>query len=116
MRHLKRKVTLDRKKGPRTALLKGLAMDLVLYEKIRTTEAKAHAIRPIVEKMITVGKKNNLAARRKLLAFFPIENPVKKIFEVLAPRYKDRAGGYTRTIKLGARVGDGANIVQIELV
>ena len=116
MRHLKRKVTLDRKKAPRTALLKSLVMNLILYEKIQTTEAKAHALRPIAEKMITLGKKGTLAGRRQMIAFFPIENPVKKIMEVLAPRYKERAGGYTRTIKLGERVGDGATVVQIELV
>lgn len=116
MRHLKRKVTLDRKKAPRAALLKGLVMNLILYEKIQTTKAKAHALRPIAEKMITLGKKKTLAGRRQMIAFFPIENPVKKIMEVLAPRYKDRAGGYTRIIKLGERAGDGASVVQIELV
>lgn len=116
MRHLKKKVTLDRKKAPRRALLKNLAMNVILYEKIQTTEAKARAVRPLVERMITLGKKNTLSARRQLLAFFPIENPVKKIIEVLSPRYKERAGGYTRIVKLGERAGDGAHVVQIELV
>jgi len=116
MRHQKKKVTLDRKRAPRVAMLKNLIMNVILYEKIQTTQAKAKAIRPLVEKMITLGKKNTLAARRQLLAFFPIENPVKKIMEDLNKRYASRPGGYTRIIKMGQRQGDGAEVVQIELV
>lgn len=116
MRHYKKKITLDRKKGPREALLKNLAASVILYEKIKTTLAKAKAVQPLVEKMITVGKKQNLAARRHLLSFFPTENPVKKIMEDLSPRYANRSGGYTRIIKLGTRQGDGATVAQIELV
>lgn len=116
MRHQKRKVTLDRKKGPRAALLKNLAASVILYEKVKTTEAKAKAVRPLVEKMITLGKRGTLAARRQLLSFFPTENPVRKIMDELSVRYSSRKSGYTRAIKLGSRRGDGANIVIIELV
>ncbi|MEK7508355.1 MAG: 50S ribosomal protein L17 [Patescibacteria group bacterium] len=116
MRHRKKKVTLDRATAPRRALLRCLTASVILYEKIQTTEAKARAVRPLVEKMITLGKKPTLTTRRQLLAFFHTENPVKKVIEDLGKRYADRRGGYTRTIKMGERQGDGASIVQIELV
>lgn len=116
MRHQKKKVTLDRKKAPRVALLKNLAASVVLYEKVKTTRAKAKAVQPLVEKMITIGKDNTLAARRELLSFFHTENPVKKIMEDLGKRYAGRKGGYTRIIKLGNRAGDAAEMVSIELV
>lgn len=116
MRHHIKGPILDRKKAPREALLRGLAESVILYEKIKTTEAKAKAVRPLVEKMITVGKTNNLASRRKLKSFFYTENAIKKILEVLGPRFKERKGGYTRIIKIGQRKGDGARIAQIELV
>jgi large subunit ribosomal protein L17 len=88
----------------------------VLYEKVKTTEAKAKAVRPLVEKAITAGKTPTLASRRKLLSFFYTDHPVKKIFDVLGPRYATRPGGYTRITKLGHRKNDGAEMVQIELV
>jgi len=116
MRHRKKKVTLDRKVGPRTALLKNLAMQVILYEAVKTSDAKARAVAPIVERAITRGKLGTLAARRLLLSQFSTEHPVKKIFEVLAPRYKDRVGGYTRILKIGRRQGDAGEIVMIELV
>jgi large subunit ribosomal protein L17 len=116
MRHRNKTKTLGRKKESREAMLRNLAASLVLYEKVKTTKPKARAVKPLVEKMITLGKKNTLAARRQALSFFHIENPVKKIFEELGPRYKDRPGGYTRITKLGYREGDAAEIVQIELV
>lgn len=116
MRHQKKKITLDRKKGPRVALLKNLATQVVLYEKVKTTLAKAKAVQPLVEKMINLGKKKTLHARRQLYAFFPIENPVKKIAEDLSVRYAERPGGFTRLVKLGSRQGDGAQMAQIELV
>ena len=116
MRHLKKKVTLDRKSGPRKALLKSLATSLILYEKIRTTAAKAKAVRPSVEKMITLAKNPTVQVRRELLRKLYVEKAVKKILEVLGPKYQSRKGGYTRTIKIGPREGDGANIVQIEFV
>jgi len=116
MRHRSKKVTLDRKSGPRKALLSGLVCQVILYEKIKTTEAKAKAIKPMVERVITRGKTDTLANRRILLSRLPIKKAVKKVFEVLGPKYKERAGGYLRLIKIGPRKGDGAKMVQIELV
>lgn len=116
MRHRSNVKKLDRKKDPRKALLRSLATNLILYEKIKTTEAKAKTVKPIVEKLITKGKKNDLAARRHLLKYLYVENAVKKVLEVLSPRYKSRKGGYLRITKLGPRKGDGAEIVQIEFV
>lgn len=116
MRHRKKGKVLDRKVGPRTALLRGLAVSLILYEKMQTTKAKAKAVKPIVERLITRGKENTLAARRYLLKYLYKEAAVKKVLEELGPRYKDRKGGYTRIINVGRRQGDGAEVVQIELV
>ncbi|MDD4995504.1 MAG: 50S ribosomal protein L17 [Patescibacteria group bacterium] len=116
MRHRVKNKTLDRKKAPREALLRNLVSSLILYEKVKTTKAKARVIKPLVDKMITLGKHGTLASRRQAHKFFYIENPVKKIFEDLAVRYKDRNGGYTRMTKLGFRKGDSAEIVQIELI
>jgi large subunit ribosomal protein L17 len=116
MRHRKKTTILGRKKGPKKALLRSLATDLVLYEKIKTTEAKAKAIKPVIEKLITKGKVGDLNAKRQLLKYLYLENAVKKVLEELGPRYKTRKGGYTRIIKLGTRQGDAAKIVQIEFV
>ncbi len=116
MRHRKNKVTLDRKSGPRKALLKVAATQLFTHEKIVTTEAKAKALRSYAERLITRGKKNDLAARRALLRVISSENIVKKILEDISPRYMTRPGGYTRIVKLPARVGDGARRARIELV
>lgn len=85
-------------------------------EKVKTTQAKAKAVRPIVEKLITSGKKGGILARRKVALTVYGANSVKKVVEELAPRYKDRKGGYTRITNLGPRQGDGAEMVQIELV
>jgi large subunit ribosomal protein L17 len=90
--------------------------DLVKYEKIVTTEAKAKEIRGLAEKMITLGKEGSLASRRRALAFVTDKKLVEKIFSELAPRYAERAGGYTRIVKLGRRVGDGARLAQIQMV
>jgi len=117
MRHRDSGKILDRKIGPRRALLRGLARSLVLAEKIETTEAKARVLRPIVEKQITVGKKGTLAARRQLLAFFGDERAANKVLNDLAVKYKERKGGYTRIIKLALRrVGDNAEKAIIEFV
>lgn len=116
MRHRKKGKVLDRKVGPRKALLRNLAVSLFLYEKIQTTKAKAKTLRPIAEKLITKGKANTLAERRNLLKYLYKESAVKKLMEDIGPRYKDRKGGYTRILKLGRRAGDAAEIVQIELV
>jgi|SRR3972149_8199413 len=116
MRHRKKKVTLDRPKAARQAMLSNLAASVLLHEKVQTTEAKAKAVRPIVERLITKGKNNDLHTRRQLIKALPTINAGKKILEVLGPKYKNRAGGYTRIVKIGPRQGDGAMMVQIELV
>jgi large subunit ribosomal protein L17 len=116
MRHRKKKVILDRKRGARDALLRGLATSVILYESVNTTFAKAKAVRPVVEKLITTGRKKTLDSRRKLMKVLTVETAVNKILEELGPRYASRPGGYTRIIKLGRRKGDGAEIAQIQLV
>lgn len=116
MRHQKKGKILDRKKAPRKALLRSLATNLVLYEKINTTEAKAKAVKPLVEKMVTKGKKGDLFARRQLMRDLYVDSAVVKMLEEIAPRYKERNGGYTRIVKLGHRQGDGAKMVRIEFV
>ena len=116
MRHLKKGKTLDRNKAAREALLKNLATSLIIYEKIKTTQAKAKAVRPIVAKLVTLAKKNDLSTRRQLIRSLYHKKAVKKILEVLGPRYIDRKGGYTRIINLGQRQGDGAQISQIEFI
>ena len=108
---------LSRKQGPRLALFKNLTVSVLRYEKVRTTEAKAKEIRGRVEKMITLAKRGDLAARREVIASFPNEPlVVTKLFDEIAPKYADRTSGYTRIVKIGQRRGDAAEIVQIELV
>ncbi len=116
MKHNRKGKTLDRKAGPRKALLRGLATSLVLYEKMNTTLAKAKAVRPLVEKLITTGRKKTLTARRQLHKVLTVESAVNKVLEELGPRYATRSGGYTRIIKLGRRQNDGAEIAQIQFV
>jgi len=106
---------LSLKKGPRTLLLRVLANNFLLHEKIKTTEAKAKELRSIVEKMITRAKNINLANRRILAKDLTPTN-VKKIIDEVASRYKERQGGYTRIMKLPPRNSDGAHMVIIELV
>ena len=93
-----------------------MVTDLLDHEKIVTTQAKAKESRGFAEKMITLGKDGSLAARRQALAFIFEKKVVDKLFETLAQRYSARAGGYTRIIKLGPRLGDGADMVRLELV
>jgi large subunit ribosomal protein L17 len=107
---------LGRSSGHRRALFRSLVTDLLGYEKITTTEAKAKEVRGLVDKMITLGKKGGLPARRQALAFVLDEKTVDKVFSDLAPRYAERNGGYTRLVKLGPRLGDGASMVRLELV
>lgn len=102
--------------GYRRALRRSLVTDLLGYEKITTTEAKAKDIRGIAEKMITLGKQGDLHSRRQALAYIYDKNVTEKVFTELAERYAQRPGGYTRIIKLGRRLGDGAPMVQLELV
>jgi large subunit ribosomal protein L17 len=99
------------------ALYRNLIVAVLRYEKVKTTEAKAKEIRPQVERMITLAKRGDLAARRTVIAELPNEPLViKKLFDEIAPKYADRTSGYTRLTKIGQRAGDAAPIVQIELV
>ncbi len=116
MRHRKKGKILDRPRGQRLALLRNLATSVILYERINTTLAKAKAVRPLVEKLITTGKQKTLTARRRLARVLTIESAVNKVLEELGPRYLSRPGGYTRIIKLGQRQGDGAEIAQLQLI
>lgn len=116
MRHRKTTKTLSRKIGPRKALLKNLANSLILYEKIKTTEVKAKTLKPKLERMVTRAKVDNLHNRRQLLKVLPTKNAVKKMFEVLGPKYKERKGGYLRITKLEPRKGDAAKMAIIEFV
>ncbi len=116
MRHQSSKITLDRKTAGRRSLLANLAESLVLYEKINTTVGKAKALRPYVERLVTKAKPNTLTARRALSKVLYTENVVKKLLEQIAPRYKDRAGGYTRITVVKNRRGDGAETAVIEFV
>ena len=116
MRHKIAGKKLNRPTGHRKALYRNLVTDLLNYEKITTTEAKAKAMRGIAEKMITLGKKSGLHAYRQALAFIIDEKVAEKVFTELATRYAERPGGYTRIIKLGPRLGDSAPMVQLMLV
>jgi large subunit ribosomal protein L17 len=117
MRHRNKVKTLGRKVGPKKALLRGLAINLITHEKIVTTEAKAKTLRPQIEKMITkarVPKELTLSARRELLSALDNRIAVSKLLEDIGPRFAKRPGGYTRIIKLPIRKGDGAKMAQIE--
>lgn len=116
MRHKVAGRKLSRATDHRMALYRNLVTDLLRYEKIVTTEAKAKEARSLAEKMITLGKQKNLHARRQALAFVYEKDVVDKLFSELGPRYADRPGGYTRVVKLGPRLGDGAPMAQLELV
>ncbi len=116
MKHRRAGKTLDRSSDARGALLRGLATSVILYEHVNTTLAKAKAVRPLVERMITKGKVKSLHTRRQLARTLMTETAILKILEELGPRYAKRPGGYTRIIKLGTRKGDGAEIAQIQLV
>ncbi len=100
----------------RRAMYRNLVTDLLGYEKITTTEAKAKEVRGLAEKMITLGKEGDLHSRRQALSFIIDKKVAEKVFTELAPRYAERPGGYTRITKLGPRLGDGAAVVQLELV
>lgn len=116
MRHNKKTKVLDRKSDARGLLLRNLVTQLFLHEKIKTTSAKARVIKPLAEKIITKGKKKDLAALREIFKYVMKKEVAHKILNIISPRYLERKGGYTRIIKIGPRQGDGAEIVQIELV
>ena len=107
---------LNRTSSHRKALLMNLSNALIKHEQITTTLPKAKELRPFVEKIITLGKNGDLESRRKAVAILQDQKNTKKIFDIFAERYKERAGGYTRIIKLGNRFGDNAPTAVIELV
>ena len=108
---------LGRETRIRRSILAGLTKDVIMHESVVTTEARAKEVRKFVDKMITYGKRGTLVARRKALAFLHNDaDVVNKVFNELAPKYKDRNGGYTKLIKLSERRGDDALEVRIELV
>ena len=116
MRHRVSGRKFDMPGDQRKALLRGLVGDLIRHERLRTTEAKAKEVRPLAEKMITLGKDGSVHARRQAFAYVNDKDVVKKLFDDIAPRFTARSGGYTRIIKLGPRTGDGAPMAQLELV
>src|SRR5690625_3764142 len=113
---------LGRTTDVRVALLRNLATELIIHERIETTEAKAKELKSVVEKVITLGKRGDLNARRQAISYLyqqeddEDKNVIEKLFDDIATRYEDRQGGYTRVLKLGPRRGDGAKMAIIELV
>ena len=116
MRHHRSGKKLGRDSAHRTALYANLAGSLIEHGRIKTTVAKAKAVRPIAEKMITLGRRGDLAARRQALAYLRSNDIVHILFAEVAPRFTDRAGGYTRIVKIGPRAGDAAEMAYLELV
>ena len=107
---------LGRNMGHRRALLRNIVTSLLMHGKIETTEARAKEINALTEKMITLGKRGDLSARRQVLSYLFDEDVVRDLFDRIGPRYADRQGGYTRIVKTGFRRGDAAQMVVVELV
>lgn len=117
MRHHNNTRKFGRDKTQKRALMNSLALNLIVREKIKTTEPKAKELRPFIEKLVTNAKKGDMATRRLIIAKLSNRGKeVKKLFEVIAPKYADKKGGYTRVLKLGARKSDGAKMAIIEFV
>ena len=117
MRHAKQRNKLSRDPAHRKAMFRNLSKELIEHERIRTTQAKAKAVKPGVEKLITLAKRGDLHARRQALSALGQDKfAVYKLFEEVAPRYAQRNGGYTRIVKLGPRRSDSAEMVFLELV
>ena len=116
MRHQRSGKKLGRDSAHRKALYSNLAGALIEHGRIRTTEAKAKAVKPVAERMITLGRRGDLAARRQALAYLRSQEVVHRLFADVAPRFADRPGGYSRIVKLGPRQGDAAEMVYLELV
>lgn len=116
MRHNKAGRKLGRNPSHRNAMMRNMVTSLIAHEKITTTDARAKELRKLAERMITLGKRGDLHARRLALQVIRDRRIVAKLFDMVAPRYKDRPGGYTRIYKLGSRLGDNAPLSQIELV
>ena len=116
MKHNITQKKLNRTTSHRKALLMNLSNALIKHEQITTTLPKAKALRPFVEKIITLGKNGDLTSRRKAISILQDSKNIKKIFDIIAERYKERSGGYTRIVKIGNRFGDNASTAIIELV
>jgi large subunit ribosomal protein L17 len=116
MRHRKAGFKLGRKTPHRRALLRNLTTSVLMEDRVETTVTKAKAVRPLVEKMITLGKKGDLHSRRQALAFMMTRESVTRLFDTVAPRYGDRTGGYLRIVRTGFRKGDGGETAFIELL
>jgi large subunit ribosomal protein L17 len=116
VRHASRGKKLGRDSAHRKALYANLTCSLLEHERIKTTEAKAKAVKPIAEQMITLGRRGDLHARRQALAFLRSQEIVHKLFSEVGPRMAERPGGYSRIIKIGHRPGDAAEMVYLELV
>ena len=116
MRHRNSGRKLNRSSSHRKAMFRNMATALLKHEQIKTTLPKAKELRPVVERMITLGKRGSRHSRRQALSFLQDEAIVRKLFDGLAERYEDRAGGYTRVLKAGFRYGDSAPMAYIELV
>ena len=116
MRHQRAGRKLGRDSAHRKALYANLASALIEHGRIKTTEAKAKEVRPIVEQMITLGKRGDVSAQRQAVAFLRSKPVAHMLFTEIAPRFADRAGGYTRVVKLGPRQGDAAQMAYLELV
>ncbi len=116
MRHRIARRQLGRTATHRKALIHNQVTDLLRHDRIVTTEAKAKEMRPVAERVITLGKRGDGAARRRAGAVLTDQAVLRRLFAEVAPRFRDRPGGYTRIVKLGPRLGDGARMAQIELV
>jgi len=116
MRHRVAHRKLGRTTEHRLSLLRNLSASLIAHERIRTTEAKAKELRPFVEKLVTLGKRDSLHARRRALSILSDKAAVGRLFGTISPRFSERPGGYTRILKLGSRQGDGAPMAFIEFV
>ena len=116
MRHQKTRHKLSRSASHRKALLRNLCKEVIDHERIKTTEAKAKSVKPYAEKMITLGRRGDLHARRQALSELRSQEIVHALFADIAPRMADRPGGYTRIVKIGPRQGDAAAMVFLELV
>jgi large subunit ribosomal protein L17 len=117
MRHRRQRHKLSRDAAHRRALLRNLQRDLIQHERIQTSQAKARAVKPKIEKLITLAKRGDLHARRQALSTLGQDKfLVHKLFEEIAPRYEERPGGYTRIVKLGQRRSDATEMVFLELV
>jgi len=116
MRHRNAGFKLGRNTSHRNALLRNLVTSVIIEDRVETTVAKAKAVRPHVEKMITLGKKGDVHARRQALSFLRTDDAVKRLFDTVAPRYGDRQGGYLRIVRTGFQKGDGAEKAFIELL